>query len=750
MPVPSTFRSPLRGRALALAALLALACCGPTAAAPQAPYAGSDSCRACHEAEWTAWRGSHHYQAMLPADAQSVLGDFDDARFDYAGVTSRFFRRDGKYFVETDGPDGTLQEYEIAYTFGFQPLQQYLVAFPGGRYQALNIVWDSRPTAAGGQRWVHLYPEQDAGEAGPVRHDDLVHWTGSFQNWNGRCAACHSTGLEKNYAADSDRFQTTWQEINVACEACHGPAARHVAWAENGAENGADGGDRGFAFSLADRGAFAPAEDASPHTLARADQRRPLTQVETCAACHSRRTELAPTEPGGRFDDQYRLAPIQPGLYFPDGQILDEVYVYGSFLQSRMHAAGVVCTDCHEPHSGSVRAADNSLCTRCHQAETFDRPTHHRHAAGSPGAACVECHMPDRTYMVVDDRRDHGFRVPEPRLTLELGVPNACNDCHADRDPQWAQDALTEWGMGGTPRATHAAVLNAAWMEQPAALPELLALASDEARPGMLRAGAALASAAFPTRETVTAAAGWLYDDDRLLRAAAVQSLDWLPAQQRWTLLRGLVGDDSKAVRMAVARQTADVPLDGLPPAEGQALAALHREYLESLRRNSDLPDELINQGIFLAASGDPVGAEQAYRRALKQAPAFTPALLNLADLYRASGLDDKARPLLEQAAVQAPGDPAPQHALGLLLIRQGALGEALPHLQQAATLAPQSLRYRYVYGVALWETGRRQDAVAELEALLAAHPGNPQLVSALASYYRELGDEEKLGRLVD
>jgi len=738
----------LLGRAFGT--LIMLICWPLGVGAAEAPFAGSDSCASCHEQAYQAWRSSHHYQAMLLASAESVLGAFDGRRFEYAGITSRFFRQDDKYFVETDDENGELRVFEIAYTFGFYPLQQYLVAFPGGRYQALNIVWDSRPEAEGGQRWIHLYPEDAEGQSEPVRHDDIVHWTGSFQNWNSRCAACHSTGLAKNYSAATRSYATGWQEINVACEACHGPAAAHLEWAHApaGGKESTAGAHKGFDYSLDDRGPFGPSPEGNSNILSRQDGKRPSTQVEICAGCHSRRSEFGGDPASWRFDDRYRLSLIEPGLYFPDGQVLDEVYVFGSFLQSKMHAAGVVCSNCHEPHSGAVRAQGNALCSQCHAAAAYDQASHHHHQPGSGGSACVDCHMPTRTYMVVDDRRDHSFRVPEPRLTLELGVPNACNQCHEDRDARWAMDALATWGIGEGTRAGHAPVLAAAWAGQPAALPDLLELAGDEKQPAILRASALLASGNFPIRETLAAIARVLYSDDPLVRATAVRTLDQLPAEQRYALLKALIPDPVKAVRMTVARQLADVPPDRLPAEEGKALAALRKEYLESMAGVTDMPEEQMNLGLYQAAAGNPEAAEKAYREALKMAPAFVPALLNLADLYRANGLDEQAGPLLTQAIALAPGDAAPQHAMGLLLIRQRQLGAAVGHLQKATELDPINARYSYVYGVALWESGRRQEAVATLEAALASHPGNRDLMSALASYYQQLGEEDKLRAL--
>lgn len=723
---------------LASLALLALCLDGREARASDKTYVGSSNCQACHETAWQAWKGSHHYQAMLPATAENVLGDFSGQTINYNNIESRFYQQDGKYFMRTDNARGELENFEIAYTFGFLPLQQYLVRFEDGRYQALPFAWDSRSKEEGGQRWFHLYPDN------PVGHEDLVHWTGSFQNWNSRCAVCHSTGLEKNYTSSSDTYDTTWHEINVACEACHGPASAHLEWASNGQQ----GADRGFAFSLSDRGAFGRGETEPAHTLSRVDGKRPQTQVETCAACHARRGELAAFEPGKAFADQFRLTLVEPGMYYPDGQIRDEVYVYGSFLQSKMHQAGVVCTNCHEPHSNEVLATDNSLCTQCHQSEVFDRPEHHRHPQDSTGASCVNCHMPVETYMVVDDRHDHSFRVPEPRLTVALGVPNTCNQCHADKDARWAVQALDSWGVSQELRAKHAPALDAAWSGQISALPDLISLASSPSRPPILRASEVMATQNFPSQEALALVQQQLSADDPLIRSAAVHSMDWVPLAQRYAMLRDLVSDPYLSVRLAVALQLVAFPADQLPGSSASELQALFREYLASLRFNADMPEELMNAALFYGATGNPTAAEKSYRKALELSPSFTPAMLNLADLYRANGMDQSAEPLLRQAIALEPQAAPPQHALGLLLVRQGKLQQSLPHLRAAAESGSSDYRFAYVYGVALWESGQREAAIATLEAALEQFPGNRELVSALGSYYQQLGETEKLRRL--
>jgi len=343
----------------------------PATAAPpaaEATYVGASRCAECHAAEAAAWRGSHHDRAMEEANESSVLGDFRDATFRHGGVTTTFSRRDSKYVVRTDGPDGALHDYQVAYTFGVDPLQQYLIAFPGGRYQALGIAWDSRPRQQGGQRWFHLYPEH------PPQPGDPLHWTGIDQTWNHMCAECHSTNLRKGYRASEDRYETTWSELDVACEACHGPGSAHVAWAAAASRGGAPstGGSQGLVVQLHDRALDGWQMDPATGTVRRTAPPPSRVELETCARCHSRRSLLDERYVNGRpLLDTHRPALLDQGLYFADGQIRDEVYEYGSFLESRMHAAGVTCSDCHDPHSLKLLAAGDALCERCHTADRF-------------------------------------------------------------------------------------------------------------------------------------------------------------------------------------------------------------------------------------------------------------------------------------------------------------------------------------------------------------------------------------------
>ena len=693
----------------------------PHAASPAASFVGTQACAACHQEQFNGWQSSHHRHAMEVPDQDSVLGDFNDARFDYFGTRSHFFTRDGKYFVETDNADGQLQTFQVAYTFGWYPLQQYLIAFPDGRLQALSLSWDSRPAAAGGQRWYHLYPDEE------VTADDPLHWTGAFQNWNSRCASCHSTSLTKNYSAGSNTYSTRWEEVTVGCEACHGAGSRHIAW------SGGDTtiADKGLLTNL--RKVWEPVGGARPIPQ-QVDQ--PLSgQLQVCSGCHSRRTELQQPDVAASYFGNYALSPLLDGLYFADGQIHEEVYETGSFLQSRMHQNHVSCTNCHDPHSGGLRATGNALCGQCHQADRYDNRAHHFHDAGSGGARCINCHMPERTYMGVDARRDHSFRVPDPAASLRFGTPNACTQCHKDRTDQWAAQVITRQTGRKEPWYPHTALLAGAHANELSRVADLAEYASDAGRPAILRAIAIQESGRFPSRQQLDAASEQLLSADPLIRAGAVAALAQSPASERLARLKPLLNDPAKSVRIAVARQLVDILASQQSAEVRPALEKLFDEYTASLLYNADMPESMSDLALFRAAQGDVAGAEQALMHARRLSPRYLPALLNLSDLYRARSRDDLGEPLLREAVMEYPQSGDAHHMLGLLLVRTGRRTDAIAELRAAATLAPGNPQYLLVYAVALVETGSPAEGIRVLEGAAQRFPGNTGISDALRAY---------------
>ena len=703
-------------------------------------YVGGQVCEACHPREAERWKGSDHALAMQPANSATVLGNFDNAIFEKDGVTSTFFSRDGEYFVRTDGPDGQLHEYKIAYTFGVDPLQQYLIAFPNGRYQALSIAWDSRPTAAGGQRWFHLYPHEK------IDHRDILHWTGPLQNWNFMCADCHSTNLQKGYRLAEDRYQTTWSDIDVSCEACHGPGSRHVEWAQ-GSPSGRSDPDptHGLVALLKDTSGgvwtFPPGEAIARRTKPPSSR----AEVETCGRCHARRAQVwGDYQPGQPLEQSYHVALLDESLYHADGQIRDEVYEYGSFLQSKMYQAGVTCSDCHDPHSGHLRAQGNALCAHCHLPAKYDGPQHHFHKADIKGGQCVSCHMIERFYMVIDGRRDHSFRVPRPDLSVKVGTPNACTDCHGGRTAQWAADAVVQWYGPQRKGGWHyGEAIDAGQHARTDAERLLVQTVENTTLPAIVRATALNLLPRYLSPQSFRVVEPSLRDHDPLVRRAAAAALSAVEPRARATLGVPLLRDPIRTVRLETVSSLVDVPRHVYSPDQLATLDQVIAEYRQVQAFNADRAEAQVNLGALDARLGNSAAAEGAYRAAIRLQPAFIPAYINLADLYRQQGQEDMVAQTLRAALQADPANGAAYHALGLSLVRQQRLRDAIPELAQAARLRPDVPRYAYVYGVALHEAGQVQQALQVLTEAHQRHPADRDILAALVEYHRQAGDRQ-------
>lgn len=700
----------------------------PTASAALAPasYVDNQLCLGCHQEQAGQWRPSHHAQAMATATVTTVRGDFNNTVFKHQGVSSRFFRKDDKFFVHTDGPDGKLDDFEIAYTFGYEPLQQYLIAMPGGRLQPLQIAWDTRT-----KRWFHLLPNEKAPPG------DVLHWTGRYQNANTMCIACHTTGFAKHYDAASDSFASTWKEENVSCQSCHGPGERHVQWARLKAE-----------------GKTAPTQPGEPHGLVVDFKAKGARgEVEVCATCHSRRGELTATPvPGQPRMDHYLPSLLQAGLYHADGQQLDEVFVDGSFRQSKMYGQGVGCTDCHNPHSGKLKLAGNAVCTQCHAPEAnakfaaaagaYDTPAHHFHQPGSEGAQCAACHMPSKNYMQIQARPDHSLRVPRPDLTVKIGTPNACTQCHDDKPAQWAADRVAAWyGPNRRQEPHYGETLAAARSGQPGAQDGLARLAADRQLPAIVRATALDVLRNDPsTGDNVRIEA--TRDADPSVRAAAADSLESVPATQRLYALAPLLHDPVRAVRIAAARSLSSLPPGQIDAATRPAFDAALAEYIAAQSVSLDMPGARLNLAVVHQNTGRIDLAEQHYLAALKIDPDFTPARANLSRLYNATGRNADAERVLTEGLKREPGIGELQYSLGLLLAEENRLPEAAKALAQASRLMPERAKVHYNLGLALQQLGQRQPAEAALLKAQRLDPLDPTTPYALAVFYAQAGQQ--------
>jgi predicted CXXCH cytochrome family protein len=707
-----------------------------------AAFVGSEACADCHRAETALWRESQHRHAMQHATAASVLGDFNNAGFEYYGVHSRFFKEANKFFVETDGRDGKPATFEVKYTFGVDPLQQYLIEFPDGRIQALSIAWDSRPKDQGGQRWFHLYPNEE------IKHDDVLHWTGLNQNWNFMCAECHSTGVQKNYDAAGDSFHTTWAEISVGCEACHGKGSRHVDWAYGQRSWWPFGKSNdpleGLAVFLNERDGVIwrhdPKTGNPQRSEAAATTRR---EVETCGLCHARRAQFSEDWiPGRPLSDTHFVSTLARGLYHADGQMLDEVYNYGPFKQSKMFAAGVTCSDCHEPHAGKLRAAGDGVCMQCHASDKYEVASHTHHGDVTPKVTCASCHMPVSTYMVVDGRHDHSLRVPRPDLSVKLGTPNACNTCHVDKSAEWAADAIERW-HGPTRKGfqSYAEAFQASWTDRADAAALLAMVAASPTTPAIARASAFSQLQSRVTPANIELARKGLADSDPMVRIGALDMLEGLPGNRIWPLVSPLLSDSSRGVRIRAVAALAAVTTANQPASDRAAFERAAAEFIAAQRFNADRPEARATLGNFYARRGLSSDAESEYKAALRLGPQYAPAAINLADLYRQLGRDADGTSVLRTAIELSRPDAALHYALGLTLTRQKRSDDALSEFRTATELEPDRSRYAYIYAVALHSSGRVDESIKVLKDNLSRHPDDRDTLLALVTFNRDAGE---------
>ncbi len=719
------------GSRLLSLAIITAAGSGVSFSAQDIAFVGSAECSQCHSAEYDAWIESHHSWALREAKPENVFGDFDDVSVEFGGITTRFFRKGDAYFVETNGKNGASTEYEIKYTVGVEPLQQYLVETRNGRLQALDLAWDTDK-----RRWFHLYPD-DITDAG-----DGFHWTGPYKNWQARCATCHQTNFKKKYDRQADGYQSTWSELTVGCEACHGAGQAHVSWAQN---------PRMF----------------NPGQLTEADAKGLLvafldgkggqkSEIEICAGCHSRREALDPDSqtPGADFNDQFNLALLRTGTYHPDGQIDDEVYVFGSFLQSKMNANGVKCSNCHEVHSGNLIAEGNAVCTQCHNPQgrdgfptlrlaDYDTPEHQNHPQNTEGLQCVACHMPAKNYMIVDPRRDHSFRIPRPDLSVKIGTPNACNICHADQSAQWAADWVSKWFPDGRSGSPHfGEVLKAAEsFNDPGTGERLVEITKDQEAAGIVRA-TAIASLARRMDEAVAQELlPLLGDTEPLVRAAVVRALASAPSGLRARYVAGLMNDDTRLVRQEAARATLDLPTQGLDPEQLKIVADARIDYQRTLQGRLDFPETHLQLGGLALTRRNLPAAKAAFATAVRLDPQLVDAWMALGRIAFVENGPESTATVLQSAIDKNPDTAILWQSLGNALVELEQFGPARKAFEQARLLEPAEPSIPLDIARLHLTAEQPEAAVSVLQRARTDGIVIPEILDTLAVAYVQLGE---------
>ncbi|WP_163717789.1 cytochrome c3 family protein [Mangrovibacterium lignilyticum] len=659
----------------------------------QAPqFVGRETCVECHLQEYNDWLGSHHDRAMDPANDSTVLGDFNNVTIQGNGMTHRAFKKDGKFMIHTDGADGTMQDFEIKYVFGFTPLQQYLVEFDGGRLQTLPLTWNSVDSV-----WYHMvdsiYKDQ------PIDHNNWLHWTNQAQNWNSMCADCHSTNLQKNYDVATDTYHTTWSEIDVSCEACHGPASNHLKWAAL-PEYARDGYEN----------TGLPVKTSGINNE---------QYVDNCARCHSRRSALGDLDYSSMniYDHMIPSLPDVPTWHI-DGQILEEDYVYASFTQSKMYSKKreVKCNDCHNVHSGKLLFGTdyNKLCLQCHVGEIYDSPKHHFHKeAGMAGEAvisqvgikyevgsgtlCINCHMHGQYYMGVDYRRDHSFRIPRPDLSIKYGVPNACNQCHANKSNEWSESYINQC-YGKSRAFQFSEAFDDARNGKPEASTELMSMIDDELYTRNIRSLSIQYLGAYfqdSLKTEVEDYLGNLYPDIRLASLRAIQLTD----QKELDLIYPMLYDDTKAIRTEAANTLLSAGVE-IPSKHQKAYDKAISEYKQTLLYNADFPTGKYSLGNYYYYTNDLAKAEQFYRKALEQDQELHFINLNLAFVYSKLGKNELSESTFREYFKYNDSDAAALYSFGLLLSEMKKYDESLQYLLKSYKLSPN--RPRVAHNIAM------------------------------------------------
>ncbi len=701
----------------------------------KATFVGRESCIECHQDEYHSWKGSDHDLAMDTATDETVLGDFNNAEFERDGFVSKMYKKDGKFYVHTRGTDGKPGDFQIAYTFGVRPLQQYLVPFEDGRFQCLQITWDTDRKC-----WYHLSDSIHQGEV--IKPDDWLYWTNNGQNWNGMCAECHSTNLKKNYDPETHIFHTTWSEIDVSCEACHGPSSEHLKWAEIPEEKRTHDNNYGLVVQTS---------NISSDQL-----------IGQCAYCHARRSSFEDfIHPRKEiFDIMGPQYPVEP-YYHVDGQILEEDYVYSSFVQSKMYMNNVRCTDCHDVHSLKVKyEGENKLCEACHVKADYDTYQHHFHKYpgedGEPivlnngervidvgeGSKCINCHMPGGYYMGVDFRRDHSMRIPRPDLSIELGTPNACNSqCHTDETAKWAADFTEKW-YGLKKRPQFGEPFSKALSGDVSSTGDLTGIVVDKLNPPIIRAAATRYLGQYPSQKSFDVIIKMLNDPNPLLRDEAVKSFPVTAWNEYVSYLSPMLKDSVRLVRLSASSALSAVPAEYIDSVIKINLDRGIRENIEVMNYSADFAASRHNLGNLYSNLGDLKKAEENYKEAIRIDNLFYPAKINLAMLYNKQGDNDRAEILLKDVIKNHPELPDTYYSLGLLMAEKSDYEAAAGYLQKASDLMPDRPRVHFNLALTLQYLKRMPEAK---EAFLKAYnldPDNGDYISALVGFCLDMNNK--------
>lgn len=676
-------------------------------------YVGDQSCKKCHANEFHEWEQSHHYMSMLPPNDSTVKGDFNNVTFTADGVTSRFFKKGTKFFINTEGDDGKNHDFEVKYIFGFTPLQQYLVQFPGGRMQVPRLSWDVKK-----KKWFNQYAGQK------IPSHDWLHWTGNAQNWNTMCATCHSTNLKKNYDVKTDTYKTSYSVINVSCESCHGAGKKHIDFI-----NGDD---------------YKSGERVAGSFLKLAKNSGQKEELNTCAPCHARMSELSSSHLDSKeIMDNYIPQIPDTEFYHADGQVDDEDYIYTSFLQSRMFHKGVTCSTCHNPHSVKLKRMGNQTCTLCHVPTQYDTPKHTFHTKRGAATECKNCHMPGKVYMGNDLRHDHSFRVPRPDLSVKYGTPNACSNCHKDKSEKVLAAAIVKWY--GPKRKYHFAddLVPGSRLDANSEK-HLTNLIDNKFVPKIIKATATFYLGSISTPSSLNTILARLASKEAQIRYRALRSLESFPADGWREAVGPLLSDKVRAVRIAAADLYVGIPMEQIPASYSKAFSSAKAELEKSLLYQTDFSTGNVMLADYYLKLQDYANAEKFYLRGLKKDANMNYALLNLSVVYNMQGKNQQALQALQNSVKNDPKNERVYYNMALLHNEMNNIPAAEKSFAKAVELKSMNPKVYYNYGLLLNQGKMFAAAESVLLKGITLNPSNSELYYALTFVYIQTNNRSK------
>ncbi|MFK5982823.1 MAG: multiheme c-type cytochrome [Flavobacteriaceae bacterium] len=667
-------------------------------------YVGDQNCVACHQTEVDLWKGSHHDLAMQIADETTVLGDFNNAEITIDGVSYLFFKKGNDFLVRIKEIDNSEKEYKITYTFGVTPLQQYLVDFEKGKKQVLRVTWDVIK-----KNWYHQY------KGDVIQPHDWLHWTKSAQNWNTMCAECHSTNLKKNYLIEEDGFDTSYSIINVSCESCHGPAEKHLAWAEN------------------------KSDDKNAYILSPKNQKE---QLSLCATCHARRAKLTENYvPGEKFEEQYMVQNITSNFYHGDGQIDDEDYVYGSFMQSKMFDEGIKCNDCHNVHTLKLKFEGNKLCLQCHVPANYETENHYFHKSNTEASLCINCHMTGKNYMGNDFRRDHSFRIPRPDQSEKYGTPNACTECHTDKSNKWAANVIKDkFGNKRAPHFSDALLMSTKNNLNETQRNQLDNFINDLNFPEIARA-TVIENLDYYAPEQFKPLLIALKDSSAIVRYNTLVKFRNLAPQDRLSVALEHMNDSIKLVRIGAAQLVIGLDENTLSGIDKSSFINSRNELQTMLFANADFSNGRLQLGDYYFQNNDVNNAIKHYEMALEKDSLLLPVYSNLATSYSLNNNFEKASKTLDKWIGLDPENSRPHYLKALLNFEKKNDKVAVIELKTAIKLNPNDTRSLYNLATYYFQNNKDlKQAEINVKSALKIDSENPDFNYLLALIYKEQG----------